>query len=71
VKCHPVIIGPYVSEDFGIGVIIPAIKSDVQFGFKENLFCARAIFTLQEVLHYFNKQHLTDNLTIFQKISII
>jgi len=42
--------------------------SDVQFGFKENLFCAHALFTLQEVLHYLNKQHMVNAMLLLDGI---
>ena len=36
---------------------------ELQFGFKENFSCAHAIYTVKEVLNYFNKQHSTINIT--------
>jgi len=38
-------------------------SSELQFGFKENFSCAHAIYIVKKVLHYFNKQHSTINVT--------
>ena len=37
-------------------------SSHLQYGFKEHYSCAHAIYTVKEVLNYFNKQHSTANL---------
>ena len=38
-------------------------SSELQFGFKENFSCAHAIYIVKKVLHYFNEQHSTINVT--------
>jgi len=45
--------------------------SELQFGFKENVGCVHAIYTVKSVLNYFNKQGSTVTmaaLDIFQSI---
>jgi len=40
-------------------------SSDFHFGFNENYSCVHAIYTVKEVLNYFNKQQSTLNLAAF------
>jgi len=64
---HGITLSPALSKLFELCLLLRLKDfmktSELQFGFKENVGCMHAIYTVKSVLNYFNKQGSTVTMT--------